>query len=193
MPVKSQLRDIDDIISIQPLMARRNQYLIGTKQGLHVIEVLVSPSNKVTFRLCPSDDGDDPMNQFAFSDERISAVVEIEPDMVLVAVAGRAKLYIVNIKNRAAVEAIDNPTGSTLQYSMIKHPAYDRQNRPYVFLKDQRFISVIDIGRKKVLPLVRSPIDMEQLSIHYMGIRLVDDLFASMKNFNKLHNANNNA
>ena len=149
------------------------------------MEVLVNPAGRLAFRLCHTDEGDDPMNQFAFHDEKITAVVEIEPDMALISVAGRARLYVINIKNRAAVASIDNPSGCTNQYSMIKHPEYDkREDRRYVFLKDQRYISVIDIKRKKILPLLRSPIDMEQLSIHNMGVRLVDNLFASIRNFN---------
>jgi hypothetical protein len=106
--------------------------------------------------------------------------VEIEPDTILVSVKGRAKLYVINIKNRAVVAHIDNPTGMTNQFSMVKHPAYDRESRPYVFLKDQRYICVVDVQKKKLLPLLRSPIDMEQLNVNNMGIRLVDDLFASI-------------
>ena len=102
--------------------------------------------------------------------------MEIEPDMALISVAGRARLYFINVKDRKAVASIDNPSGCTNQYSMIKHPAYHCEKRPFVFLKDQRYISVIDVKKKKILPLIRSPIDMEQLSIHNMGIRLVVDV-----------------
>jgi len=51
--------------------------------------------------------------------------VEIEPDKVLISVKGRARLYVIDIKTRMAVEHIENPSGSTNQYSMIKHPAFD--------------------------------------------------------------------
>jgi hypothetical protein len=64
---------------------------------------------------------------------------------VLVAVEGRARLYVVDIATRQVVAHIDNPSGSTRVISLIKHPAYDAQSYPYVILKDDSYISLIDV------------------------------------------------
>jgi hypothetical protein len=64
---------------------------------------------------------------------------------VLVAVEGRCRMYVMDIATRMAVVHIDNPSGSTKVFSLMKHPAYDSQSCPYVVLKDDRYISLIDV------------------------------------------------
>jgi len=49
---------------------------------------------------------------------------------------------------------------------MIKVPGYNFDTRPYVLLKDSRFISLIDVFSLKVIPLIRSPYEGEPMSIH---------------------------
>ena len=43
----------------------------------------------------------------------------------------------------------------------MKHPAYDAQSRPYVVLKDSRYISLIDVQARNVMPLVKAANTME--------------------------------
>jgi hypothetical protein len=197
IPTKNTLKEIDDILSIQPLMARKNQYLLGTNKGLHVAEVLTAPNGKLSFRLCPSDEGDDPHSPFAFYEMRISAAVEYAPDKILLTTRGRTRIYELNLKTRLAVGHMENPSGAVTQFSMIKHPYYDAESYPYIFLKDNKFISIIDIKNRKVLPLVRSQFDMEQLNINNMAIRVMDDLNRSVsqsfnfRNMLKEENKNN--
>jgi hypothetical protein len=54
-PTKQYLRGIDDILSVHPLEARKNQYLLATNKGLHIAEVRTGADGKPFVRLCPSD------------------------------------------------------------------------------------------------------------------------------------------
>ena len=80
---------------------------------------------------------------------------------MLVAVEGRTRLYVMDIATRRAVAQIDNPSGSKTVFSLMKHPAYDAQSRPYVVLKDASYISLIDVQAKKVMPLVKAANTMD--------------------------------
>ena len=80
---------------------------------------------------------------------------------MLVAVEGRARLYVMDIATRRAVVQIDNPSGPTTVFSLMKHPAYDAQSRPYVVLKDASYISLIDVQAKNVMPLVKATNTMD--------------------------------
>ena len=80
---------------------------------------------------------------------------------MLVAVEGRARLYVMDIATRRAAAQIDNLSGSKIVFSLMKHPAYDAQSRPYVVLKDARYISLIDLQARNVMPLVKAANTME--------------------------------
>jgi hypothetical protein len=99
-PIKQYLRGIDDILSVHPLEARKNQYLLATNKGLHVAEVRAGPDGKPSVRLCASDQGDDALSPFAFYDMRISAAVEYAPDKVFLTTRGRTRIYEVDLKTR---------------------------------------------------------------------------------------------
>jgi hypothetical protein len=167
-------------------MRRRNQYLLATDKGLHVIEVLTAPNGKLSIRLCPSDAGDDALSPFAFYDMRISSAVEISPDRILLTTRGRTRLYELDLSTRLAVGHIENPSGAVTQFAMVKHPYYDAEKYPYIFLKDSKFVSIIDVKRRKVLPIVRSQLDLEQLNVNNLAIRVMDNLMRSITSFKNL-------
>ena len=52
----------------------------------------------------------------------------------------------------------------------MKHPKYDYETFPYAFLRDGNGISLVDTKALKILQLVKAPLLMDQLSIHYLGI-----------------------
>ena len=80
---------------------------------------------------------------------------------------------------------------------MVKHPHYDAEKYPFIFLKDSKFVSIVDVKRRKVLPLVRSQLDLEQLNVNNLAIRVMDDLnrsitgFKNLRLFNEEENKNN--
>ena len=77
------------------------------------------------------------------------------------AVDGRARLFVIDISSRRAVAQIENPSGSKSVLSLMKHPAFDAQSRPYVLLKDATGLSLVDVHAKRVLPLIRAASTME--------------------------------
>ena len=58
---------------------------------------------------------------------------------------------------------------------MLKVPGYDFNKRPYVLLKDSRFISLIDVSARRSLPLIRSPYDGEPISHNNFNIKSQKD------------------
>jgi hypothetical protein len=161
IPNNTKLENVDDIYAIQPLSNRHNHFFIATNKGLHVINVQANPKGIVKFNLCPSDEGNAALSCFPFHDEKICGAVEIDADKVLVAVEGRARLYVIDIATRQVVAHIDNPSGSTRVISLMKHPAYDAQRCPYVVLQDDSYISLIDVQAKNVMLLVKATNTME--------------------------------
>ena len=101
------------------------------------------------------------MSSFPFHYERICGAVEVDADRVLVAVEGRTRLYVMDIATRRAIVQIDNPSGSKTILSLMRHPAYDAQSCPYVVLKDSRYISLIDVQARNVMPLVKAANSMD--------------------------------
>ena len=154
-------------------MKRPNQYLLATDKGLYVAEALLDSHGKATLKLCPSDAGDGPHSPFAFYDMRISAIAEVSPDRLLLTARGRTRLYGVDLSTRAAVDHIENPSGAITQFCMLKHPKYDAEKCPYIFLKDSKFVSVVDVKMKKTLPILRSQLDLEQLNFNNFAVQLV--------------------
>jgi hypothetical protein len=69
---------------------------------------------------------------------------------------------------------LENPSGAVTQFSMIKHPNYDLEKCPYIFLKDCKFVSIIDVKARRVLPIIRSSYEMEQLNVNNMKINIYD-------------------
>jgi hypothetical protein len=69
---------------------------------------------------------------------------------------------------------LENPSGAVTQFSMFKHPNYDLEKCPYIFLKDNKFVSIIDVKNRRVLPIVRSAFEMEQLNVNNMKINIYD-------------------
>lgn len=100
---------------------------------------------------------------------------------MLVCVEGRSKLVIINIADRAAIAIIDNPSGSSIPFCIMKHPFYDLGGVPYVLLKDERMISLIDVTMRKAIPLIEARNDMDHLNNNNFGIRVVDKVEKSLK------------
>ena len=67
-------------------MIRENQFVLGTSKGLHIMKAEKNEKGELNYKLCPTDEGYDPFNKFAFHKHRITGVTEFEPDKVLVSV-----------------------------------------------------------------------------------------------------------
>ncbi len=91
---------------------------------------------------------------------------------MLVGIEGRNHLSVIEISSRAEIPSkrVPNPSGSITVFSMKKVPGFDPEKRPYVILKDLRFISLLNIKLMKLLPLVRSPYDMDPINMHNLAI-----------------------
>jgi len=56
-------------------------------------------------------------------------------------------------------------------FSIKKVPGYDPETRPYVFIKDESHVSMLNTKTMKILPLVRSPYKMTNaINMHNMEI-----------------------
>lgn len=116
----------------------------------------------------PSDDGNEPFSQFPFHDKVVRSAVEIGGNQLLVAVEGKSSLYIIDVPTRLASKVIHNPTKMSNPLSLIHAPGYDADNHPWVFLKDSRFISVVNTKDLKVIPLLKSTNDVDIKRIHFL-------------------------
>ena len=88
----------------------------------------------------------------------------------MVAVQGRSRLYVIDACTRLATRMFINPTMLTDHHTLIAAPGYDAHNFPYVFLKNTRFVSLINIKEGKILPLIRSPNDCDLNRTHYLDV-----------------------
>ena len=53
---------------------------------------------------------------------------------------------------------------------MKKMPGYDHETNPYILIKDESYVSMINTKTMKVLPLVCSPYKMSPINIHNLGV-----------------------
>lgn len=116
----------------------------------------------------PSDDGDHPMSPFPFHDQIVRAAVEIEKDSILVAIEGRNRLYIIDVPSRLAKKVIINPTTVKTPLSLIPCPGYDQDSYPWLFLKDSRYISVVNTKEKRILPLLKTTNTIDIRRCHFL-------------------------
>ena len=96
--------------------------------------------------------------------------VEIARNQILVAVDGRSRLYVIDACTRLAIKLIVNPTMLTSHLTLIAAPAFDPETFPYVFLKNSRFISVINTKEFRMLPLLRAINDCDINRNHYLDL-----------------------
>jgi len=141
-----------------------------TTEGLHFVEVTLNKAdNKLQFRHMPSDEGDGAFNMFPFYNETVRAAVEIERNKLLVAVEGRTRLFVIDVPSRRAIKLIVNPTQQNIPMSLIPAPGYDSQTFPYLFLKDARFISLVNTKEYRIIPLIRAPNDVSMHTKHNLA------------------------
>ena len=114
------------------------------------------------------------MSPFPLHDEVITSAVEIEKDKIMVSIEGRNKLFVIDVATRMAIKAIVNPTTISRPLVMIPAPGYNSATHPWVFLKDTRFISVVNTKDKRILPLIRSPNDCDMRKTQYLIAEPVD-------------------
>jgi hypothetical protein len=150
-----KLEDIEDIIDMKPMMRDPRHFFICTTEGLHILEVTSIRNGILKSKLLPSDTGYAPLSTFPFHDEVVKGAVEIARNQILVAVEGRSRLYVIDAGTRLAIKLIVNPTMLTSHLTLIAAPGYDLETFPYVFLKNSRFISVVNTKELRILPLLR--------------------------------------
>ena len=127
---------------------RPKHFFLCTDRGLHVVRADIA-NQKISISLCGNDAGDDPYTEFVLCNESILTGLEIEPDLVLVGAEGKDELTAIDIKTRKVKFTLKNPSGSVAPISLVKHPLSE-----YVFLKDDRYLSMVDIQNKKIIPIV---------------------------------------
>lgn len=154
-----KLDDIEDIIDMKPMMRDPRHFFICTTEGLHFLEITSVKSGILKCKLLPSDTGYAPLSTFPFHGDVVKGAVEIARNQVLVAVEGKSRLYVIDAGTRMAIKLIVNPTMLTSHLTLIAAPGYDPETFPYVFLKNSRFISVINTKELRMLPLLRAAND----------------------------------
>ena len=53
---------------------------------------------------------------------------------------------------------------------MIPAPGYHPETHPYLFLKDGRYISLVNTKDYRILPLIRSPNDIGYLGKYFLAV-----------------------
>ena len=53
---------------------------------------------------------------------------------------------------------------------MKRIPGYNPETRPFVFLKDQEYVSLLNTKHMKLLPLIRSKYEMDPINMHNMDV-----------------------
>ncbi len=69
---------------------------------------------------------------------------------------GKKNLVIFDINNEKIIDWITNSSGRSNYYALEKCPEFNCQSKPYVFLKDDRFVSVINVATKTVLRIIKT-------------------------------------
>ena len=59
---------------------------------------------------------------------------------------------------------------------MIKVPDFDMTTRPYVFLKDRKGISIVDVKERKICPLINSPLELDMQRLHNFSVEVWNSL-----------------
>ena len=144
---------------MKPMLRDPGHFFICTTEGLHFLEVTSIKGGILKSRLLPSDTGYAPLSTFPFYDEVVKGAVEIARNQVLVAVEGRSRLYVIDACTRLAAKLIVNPTMLTNHLTLVAAPGYDPETFPYVFLKNSRFISLVNTKELMILPLLRAAND----------------------------------
>jgi hypothetical protein len=165
-----KLDGIEDIIDMKPLMRDPRHFFICTTEGLHILEVNIIRNSILSCKLLPSDNGHAPLSTFPFHDEVVRGAVEIARNQILVAVEERSRLYVIDACTRMAIKLIINPTMLTSHLTLIAAPGYDPETFPYVFLKNSRFISVVNTKEFRMLPLLRAANDCVMNRNHYLDL-----------------------
>jgi tRNA-binding EMAP/Myf-like protein len=73
-----------------------------------------------------------------------------------VACNGNKTLTILDINDGKIKGRIANSSGRSNYYALEKCPGFNNESKPFVFLKDDRFISVINVATKTVLRIIKS-------------------------------------
>ncbi len=92
----------------------------------------------------------------------VLAVVEIAPKIFLLAINGEVNLSIYDLHKYTSMQ-LYNPTNSKIFMGMQKCPGYHYEHRPYVFLKDKFYISLINVRTGKILPILKSNFEADNI------------------------------
>jgi hypothetical protein len=77
-----------------------------------------------------------------------------------VACDGKKNLVIFDINNEKTIDWITNSSSRSNYYALEKCPQFNSQSKPFVFLKDDRFISLINVATKTVLRIIKTQCDL---------------------------------
>lgn len=110
-----------------------------------------------------------------FPKQTVKGVIELTKRYFIFAINGEVNLVLYDLDTKKSMQ-VYNPTNGKIFFSMLKCPGFDFNKRPYVFLKDKNYISVINVRTYKVLPIIKSffEVDMSRscnfdLAFHSSG------------------------
>jgi hypothetical protein len=150
----------EDIISMTPLMESNFIFCVCFKEaGVRLIEIRKIGSE---FRHNMLKDVDKSTVFELFAKKTVKGVVEIAPRRFLFAINGEVNLVFYDFESKKSMQ-LYNPTNCKIFFSLLKCPGFDLERRPYVFLKDKNYISVINVRTYKILPLIKSFFEVDMI------------------------------
>ena len=178
MQMPMMFQDIIDLQKIENIKML-NQYFMCTKNGLYIVKIEIKRTNLI-IEIINGEEPDEseieredgPVSVKGYlHEDTVRTAVQITPDHLLVACDGRKQLLIIQMDNGKITDRIVNTSQRSTYFKLEKCPGFVSPTKPYVFLKDDRFISVINLKQLSVLRIIKSQCDLSTMRMFNFDVR----------------------
>lgn len=136
-----QLRSKVDVFDMCRTSYHPNEYAVALGQyggGLFFIEIIKEESEEGIVKMVQNFD------EVYFKNHGVCCVVEVRRGLMLVCVQGNVNIQVVSREQRSSIQQIVNPSGDMNFNSLQLYIQYDEEHHPYVFMKDETRICMIN-------------------------------------------------
>lgn len=131
--------------------------MLCTKNGLRFVSFKEHPGRKLWVKL---------QEERYFPEKFCIGTCEYEPGYIVAAVRSQNALLLISRESRTVVGSIPNDSGDTTYFGMKP------LGNGLIFIRDRKFISVVDPKKKKLLKLLAAPITMDMNRICSFDVAL---------------------
>lgn len=120
--------------------SRENEYAFATMHGLMFAKVIKDEKGFYKFQ---------QLEDAYLKGMYIRSAIEYQPDKFIVCINENNYIYLVDRKTKECNYSIENPSGMDKILAVKKIPGFDYQTFPYLVLRDQQTISLLDVKKMK--------------------------------------------